>query len=65
MQVLKITVNGTDGPTLILSQDQTHDILLSEIDAMFDGGENGDSMVLTLGEMSQEDFNNLKEFEGF
>ena len=39
--------------------------VLDIVDAEFDGAEIGDSITLTLGEMTEEEISKLPEFEGW
>ena len=37
----------------------------SEVEAEFDGAEEGDSIVVAVEEMSQQDFESLPDFQGW
>lgn len=64
MRIIRISRGILSKGGLILSTSNKEEIL-DEVEVFIDEGSEGDCFLLTIEEMSEENFNNLPEFNGW
>ena len=64
MIVIRVTKPELKGLGYLLAKEEIKNIL-GEVDAMLEYGEVGDSLLLEVAEISEEDFAKLGEFAGW